>query len=47
MMGPSTENTVMRLYPHYGIIRDEVIDQSYGECSSEEKLLHLQDLSII
>lgn len=47
MMVASTENAVMHLYPHYGIIRDEVMDQSYGECSSEENLLHLQDLSII
>lgn len=29
MMVASTENVVMRLYPHYGIIQDEVIDQSY------------------
>lgn len=47
MMGASIENAVMHLYPHYGIIWDEVIDQSYGEYSSEEKILHLQYLSII
>lgn len=29
MMVASTENAVMHLYPHYGIIQDEVIDQSY------------------